>query len=106
MTDFVNFRVGKHYGFTIPYLDVVAVFVLADTFGNIRHGIDSCVFQEVDPIILLVLPLYGILVGDSGILRTALLGMLVDAFRIENRHLRVEQVFDNGMDLFLYFWTN
>ena len=99
VTDFINLGVGKLYRLAVPYLDVIAVFILADTLADVRHGVQKGVFQQVDTVVFPVLPLYGILVGDFGVLFLTFDRILVDALRIGNRNIRPEQMLDvSGVD--------
>ena len=96
VTDFINLGVGKLYRLAVPYLDVIAVFILSDTLADVRHGVQKGVFQQVDTVVFPVLPLYGILVGDFGVLFLTFDRILVDALRIGNRNIRPEQVLEVG----------
>ena len=75
--DFVDFGIGKLYGFAVPHLDVVPVVVLADTLVNVRYGVVQGVFQEVDAVIPLVVSLHGKLLVNLHIPMVARDGKLV-----------------------------
>ena len=80
--DFVDFGIGKLYGFAVPHLDVVPVVVLADTLVNVRHGVVQGVFQEVDAVIPLVISLHGELLVNLHVPVVARHGKLVYAVHV------------------------
>lgn len=49
VTDFINLGVGKLYRLAVPYLDVIAVFILADTLADVRYGVQKGVFSRLIP---------------------------------------------------------
>ena len=72
------------------------MLILADAFGNIRHGIQQRVFQQVDTVILPVISLHSVLVVYLCVLVGAFHRIFVNTLRVGYPHIRFKQVLDIG----------
>ena len=91
IADFINFGIGELYALRIPYLDVVAIVVFADTLHHVWTGVMQGVFQKAHTVITAVIAPHTELVPYLEVLVAARHGELIQRGKIGDFHLRVKQ---------------
>src|SRR5690606_41068167 len=84
----INLRVRHLYGFHVPHL----YFLVAHHYllGNVRGGINECMFKQGDTIVSAALRFYCILIPYMYILLVTGNGKIIGVFDIMNTYLRIE----------------
>src|SRR5690606_14462321 len=86
-SDFVYLVVCHLYGFHIPYLGIFAVYL--DLFGNVRCGVNQCVFKQGNPVIRPAFGFDSILIPDLYVLLFAGYGKVIGAIGIMDAYFGI-----------------